>query len=138
MNDCIFCKIINKEIPDSIIYEDDKTLAMLDIAPATQKGGHTLVMPKKHYELFSEMSDEDAKAVSLTVKKLAKALLKFGDGLNILQNNKKVAGQYVPHVHFHMIPRFSNDGITVEKWVAHKYKDGKEMGDIAKKIKSFL
>ncbi len=138
MNNCIFCKIIKKEIPAAIIYEDKKTFAMLDIAPATAKGGHTLVMPKNHYELISEMSDDDTKAVSLTLKRLSKALLKFGDGLNILQNNKKVAGQYVNHVHFHLIPRFSGDGITVEKWVAHKYKDNKDMEETVKKIKSLL
>ncbi len=63
MKDCIFCKIIKKEISASIIYEDEKTFAFLDIAPASPKGGHTLVMPKNHYELVSEMSDEDSKAV---------------------------------------------------------------------------
>lgn len=138
MNDCIFCKIINKKIPSAIIYEDEKTFVMLDIAPATAKGGHTLVMPKKHYEFISEMPDDDIKAVSLTLKKLSKALLKFGEGLNVLQNNKKIAGQYINHVHFHLIPRFSGDGITVEKWVAHKYKDEREMDGIVKKIKSLL
>ena len=76
MKDCIFCKIINKDIPATILYEDDKTFVFLDIAPATQKGGHTLVMPKNHYELVSEMSDDDSKAVMLTIKKLALALSK--------------------------------------------------------------
>ena len=95
-------------------------------------------MPKKHYEIVSEMSDEDSKAVMLTIKKLSKALLKFGEGLNILQNNKKVAGQYVPHVHFHLVPRFENDRITIEKWTTHKYKDNKHMEETANKIKSLL
>jgi len=138
MNDCIFCKIIKKEIPASIVYEDSKTIAFLDIAPASPKGGHTLVMSKNHYELISEISDEDVKAVILTVKKLSKALLKFAEGLNIIQNNKRVAGQLVPHAHFHLIPRFVGDGITVEKWSAHKYKDSKEIEEVAAKIKKLL
>lgn len=137
-NECIFCKIIKKEIPTSVIYEDKKTIVFLDIAPATPRGGHTLVMPKKHYELVSEMSDDDAKAIILTIKKLSKALLKFGEGLNILQNNKKVAGQFVSHVHFHLIPRFPGDGITIEKWFARKYKDEKEIKEVENKIKSLL
>ncbi len=138
MTDCLFCKIVKKEISGPVIYEDSKTLAFLDIAPATQKGGHTLVMPKKHYELVTEMSDEDAKAVMNTIKKLSKALLKFGEGLNILQNNKRIAGQFIPHVHFHLIPRFENDGIRVEKWVSHRYKDDKERAEMAEKIKKLL
>ncbi len=138
MSDCLFCKIIKKEIPASIVYEDSKTIAFLDISPAQPKGGHTLVMPKNHYELVSSMSDEDSKYVMLTIKKLSKALLKFGEGMNIIQNNKKVAGQYVEHVHFHLIPRFSGDSVIVEKWSAHKYKNNKDIEDVASRIKSLL
>lgn len=135
--DCIFCKIIKGEIPCEKIYEDSKTLAFLDISPASPRGGHVLVMPKKHYELISDISDEDLCYLSKTVKKISKALLKYGPGLNIIQNNKKIAGQFVPHVHFHLIPRFENDGILIEKWQTHKYKDN-EMQEISKKIKSLL
>lgn len=138
MNNCIFCKIIKGEIKQDCIYEDSKTIAILDINPAQPRGGHTLVMPKKHYELFSDMPDVEAKAVMSTMLKVSKALMKFGEGLNVIQNNKKLAGQYVPHVHFHLIPRFSNDGVTIsEKWSSHRYKD-KEMEDVANKIKSLL
>ncbi len=94
-------------------------------------------MPKKHYELVSEMSNDDAIAVMVTMKKLSKALMKFEEGLNIIQNNKKVAGQFVPHVHFHVIPRFENDEITIEKWEANKYQDG-EMEKITKKLKQLF
>ena len=139
MKDCIFCKIIKKEIPETMLYEDDKTIAFLDIAPASPRGGHTLVIPKKHYEVISEMSDDDAKALMLSVKKLSKALLKFGEGLNVVQNNKKVAGQFVPHVHFHLIPRFEKDGIILGQPGNHrKYPDQKEKGKIINKIKSLL
>ncbi|MBS3152884.1 HIT family protein [Candidatus Woesearchaeota archaeon] len=138
MENCVFCKIIKKEISSSIVYEDEKTFAFLDISPASLEGGHTLVMPKNHYKFVSEMSDEDSKAIALTIKKLSKALLKFGEGMNIIQNNNKIAGQYVPHVHFHLIPRFKGDGITIEKWSSHKYKDNRAMEEIANKIKSLL
>lgn len=136
--DCVFCKIIKGEIKQASVYEDERTFVLLDIYPASKKGGHLLVMPKKHYEVITEMSDEDSRAVMWTIKKMSKALLKFGEGLNIIQNNKKVAGQYVPHVHFHLIPRFENDGIMIEKWAAGKYKDQKEMEDMAKKIQNLL
>ncbi len=131
MNNCVFCKIIKGEIKQDYIYEDSKTIAILDINPAQPKGGHTLVMPKKHYEIFSDMLESEAEAVMSTMLKLSKALMKFGEGLNIIQNNKRLAGQYVPHVHFHLIPRFDNDGVKIsEKWSSHKYKDGemKEIG----------
>jgi len=136
--DCVFCKIIKGEIKQDKIYEDDKTVALLDIYPASSKGGHTLVMPKNHYEVVSEMSEEDSKAVMLTIKKLSSALLKFGEGMNIIQNNKKIAGQFVPHVHFHLIPRFVNDGIIIsEKWSKNEYKNN-EMHEVASRIKSLL
>jgi len=138
MEDCIFCKIVKGEIPCYKIYEDKNTFAMLDISPASEKGGHTLVMPKKHYELITELSDEDAKSLMLAVKKVSKAVMEFGEGMNIIQNNKRIAGQFVPHLHFHLIPRFKDDGVTIEKWAAHKYKDNKEMESVADKIKSFL
>lgn len=136
--DCIFCRVIKGEIKQDFLYENEKSIAILDINPAQPKGGHVLVMPKKHYELVDEMDDESAQAVMLNIKRLSKALLKFGEGLNIIQNNKKIAGQYVPHVHFHLIPRFANDGVIIsEKWPSHKYK-GNEMNEVAAKIKKFL
>ncbi len=137
-NDCVFCKIISGEIKQSKIYEDERTVAFLDIYPASSKGGHTLVIPRKHYEIVTEMSDEDAKAVMLTIKKLSKALMKFGEGMNIIQNNKKAAGQFVNHVHFHLVPRFNNDGVIIsEKWAKNSYKDN-EMEEVAKRIQKLL
>ena len=135
-NNCIFCKIIKGEIPCTKIYEDKKTFAMLDISPASKKGGHTLVMPRKHYELITDLTDEDAKALMLTIKKVSKAILKFGEGMNIIQNNKKIAGQFVPHAHFHLIPRFENDGI---KFAArHLNYEGNEKSEYADKIRKFI
>ncbi|MBS3175234.1 HIT family protein [Candidatus Woesearchaeota archaeon] len=136
MENCVFCKIIKKEIPASIIYENVKTIAFLDVSPAAK--GHILVLPKNHHELFSDMNDEDSKALILTMKKISKGLLKFSEGLNIIQNNKKVAGQYVPHVHFHLIPRNFNDGITIsEKWNHYKYQN-KEIEETAEEIRKLI
>lgn len=137
MNDCLFCKIISGEIASEKIYEDEKTFAFLDIRPASQKGGHVLVMPKKHYELVSEMSDGDCAAVMKTIKRLSKALLEFGEGMNIVQNNRRVAGQYVKHVHFHLIPRFEGDGIVIEKWKTNAYKE-EDIKKVANAIKKLL
>ena len=135
MKDCIFCKIIKKEISADIIFEDSKTIAFLDINPASK--GHTLVMPKNHYELVSEISDKDCKELIITIKKISKALLKFNEGLNVVQNNKKVANQLVPHVHFHLIPRNDKDGIKIGEWSHVVYKNN-ESDNIIKKIKEFI
>lgn len=136
-NECVFCKIIKGEIKQDILYEDKDTAVLLDISPASKKGGHCLVMPKKHYELFSDIPESELEPLMKTIQKATKAVLKFGEGANIIQNNKRVAGQFVPHVHFHVIPRFEGDNICVEKWEVNKYKDG-EMREVAKKLKQFF
>lgn len=137
MTDCVFCKIIKGEIKQDKIYEDKDTIVILDIRPASKKGGHCLVMPKKHYELFSDVPEKELCETVKTLKKTVSALMKFGEGVNILQNNKRVAGQYVNHVHFHVIPRFTNDSITIEKWVSNEYKDG-EMAKKAVEIRALF
>lgn len=137
MNNCIFCKIVKGEIPCAKVYEDDETIAFLDIAPASPQGGHTLVLPKRHYELFTEVPEKELGSLTSSIKKVTAALLKISEGVNILQNNKSAAGQVVSHVHFHIIPRYKNDGIIVEKWIPHKYAEG-EMGKVAEQIKSLL
>ena len=135
--DCIFCKLIKKEIKTKIIYEDSKTFAFLDVRPASHKGGHTLVIPKKHYELLTDIPKPELSALIETVKKVTKALLKFADGVNVLQNNKPAAGQAIFHAHFHLIPRYKNDKIIIEKWAPHSYKEG-EMEKVGNKIKTLL
>lgn len=108
-NNCIFCKIVKKELPSKIVYENDNTLAFLDIYPISE--GHTIVIPKKHYENIEVIPEEELIYVIKTVKHLAKILHKNLnlEGYNILQNNFKAAGQVVPHFHFHIIPRNFND-----------------------------
>jgi len=110
---CIFCKIITGEIPCFKIYEDDNVLAFLDIKPVHP--GHTLVLPKKHVANLEEISVADLQAVILAVKKIGQKLKdKLGViGYNVSLNNDPVAGQEIPHLHFHIIPRKINDGLKL-------------------------
>ncbi len=108
--DCIFCKIINKEIPNYTVYEDENVLAFLDIFPCAL--GHTVVIPKKHFETPLEMSVDEYKNYSVGVQA---ALQKVNStlkpaGFNVGWNQNKVAGQAVSHLHTHIIPRFEGDG----------------------------
>ena len=108
---CIFCKIINGEIPCYKVYEDDKFLAFLDISQATI--GHTLVVPKKHYPNILSLEDNDILGVvSLVCKKIEKAL--DVHNFNILNNCGVKAGQTVDHFHIHIIPRYDNDTMKIE------------------------
>lgn len=111
MDDCIFCKIIKGEIPSTQLYEDEKTIAFLDIYPVAK--GHTLIIPKNHSATLYDITTEDAEAVGGTVSKVAKAVKKVlkCDGVNVYQGNEKAAMQEIFHVHFHVIPRFKDDGI---------------------------
>ncbi len=109
MADCIFCLITAGKIPSKKVYEDSKVLAFLDINPVAE--GHTLVVPKTHWETISQVPDAELGVIFGVVKKLATNLKeKLGaDGLNIMQNNGKAAGQEIPHFHVHIIPRKIDD-----------------------------
>lgn len=111
--DCIFCKIIAGELPSFKVYEDEKTIAFLDIRPVS--AGHTLVAPKIHSHNIFDIAPEDWAATSETVRKLAIAIEKGvrADGVNIAMNNREHAGQVVPHPHVHIIPRFKGDGLKL-------------------------
>jgi len=128
---CIFCQIISGELPSYKIYEDEKTLAFLDIKPVNP--GHTLVVPKKHYENLETIPAEELGSLMVAVKKVG-ALLKdkFGViGYNINENNDPLAGQLVPHLHFHIIPRREGDGLKL--WPGRDYAAG-EAEKIIKKL----
>jgi histidine triad (HIT) family protein len=112
MNDCIFCKIIRKEIPsENFVYENDKIVAFLDIAPSNK--GHTLVVPKAHYADLLETPDDVLAEIIVKTKKIAPAVMKAvgAQGFNSIFNTKPAAGQVVFHTHMHIIPRFTNDGL---------------------------
>ena len=132
-NDCIFCKIVKGEVPADKVYEDDNTFAFLDINPTT--AGHTLVIPKNHSETIMDMKKEDLDKLIETVQKVSIALEKYSEGVNLLQNNHEVAGQIVPHVHFHVIPRKAGDGVSLGHW--HK-AEGVDMKKVQEEIKGLL
>lgn len=112
---CIFCKIINKEIPASIIYEDEDVCAMLDIAQVTD--GHTLVMPKEHVDNILDCPPVLLSKIISVTQMLSKDILsKLGaKGVNVLTNANPAAGQSVMHFHMHIIPRYhEHDGLILK------------------------
>ena len=134
--DCIFCKIAAGQIPCNKIYEDEKVLAFLDIAPVSD--GHTLVMPKEHCTRVHNCSGQSFSAVAAVLPKIASAVSEAAgaDGYNVLCNNGRAAGQLVEHLHFHIIPRKTGDGVF-SHWPAFKYPQGKAE-KIAEQIRAKL
>jgi len=134
MND-IFSRIIAGEIPCTKVYEDDKTLAFLDINPKNK--GHTLVVPKKKAVSVEELDPAYAAALMHTIQKVSKAIKKaYGEHYNILANNGRHAGQVVDYVHFHIIPRHENDGFHFSADYK-RYAPGEDE-KVAEKIKANL
>jgi len=137
MMDCIFCKFVAKEIPCSIVYEDDNVFAFLDINPAAS--GHTLLIPKKHSPDVHEASVNDLHNMVEGLQKVSTALKKsLGcEGISVRMNNGEnpETGQLVRHIHFHIIPRYAGDGLT--DWPRSKYEEG-QIEELAEKIRSSL
>ena len=133
--DCIFCKIVAGEMPSFKVYEDENTMAFLDIFPAAK--GHTLVVPKEHTGNIFEISSKTWGQVQETVRKLAGPIEKAlkADGLNLAMNNREHAGQIVDHAHVHLIPRFKGDGLKL--WPHGKYAEG-EANEVAEKIRATI
>ena len=103
MDNCLFCKIINHQIPSNIIYEDELVIVILDVSPVSK--GHCLIMPKKHYKNLIECDFDTLQAINEAMIKVSKALLKtFASGINILSNINECAGQTIMHAHIHLIP----------------------------------
>lgn len=119
MSDCIFCKIVNGEIPAAKVYENEHVLAFLDISQVTK--GHTLVIPKVHKENVYELTEEIAGNLFKEVPKIANAIKKAYDpiGLNTLNNNGEHAGQSVFHFHMHLIPRYGKGDGFGAVWKTH-------------------
>ena len=120
--DCVFCKIVAGQIPCYRLFEDDHILAFLDIGPVAP--GHCLIVPKKHYETLDQVPESDdalLAAVLQAVPKLARAVTAATGttAWNLLQNNGRIAGQAVDHVHFHIIPRTPEDALGY-RWPAAK------------------
>lgn len=136
MENCIFCKIISGDIPSTVLYEDEDFKAIMDISPASK--GHVILLTKKHFENIFELEDDEAKKVLIITRKIATAMkeeLKC-EGINLLQNNGEIAGQTVFHIHFHLIPRYKDDKVTIS-WTKGKYKDD-DAAELAEKIKKHI
>lgn len=126
----IFCQIIEGKIPSTKIYEDEQVLAILDISQATY--GHCLVMPKKHYTDVLHISEEELASLMIRVQRVAKRILeKLGTkDCNIITNCGELSGQSIPHLHFHILPRYLDDDLRIE-YKNHSYS----LQEIAEKIK---
>jgi histidine triad (HIT) family protein len=133
--DCLFCKIIRGEIPAKKVYEDAVSFAFLDINP--RNPGHTLVIPKDHFETLLDMPDDQAAEYFKSVKKVA-GMVKNGvnaQGLSVSSSNGQSAGQVVAHQHFHVIPRFATEGpVGLEGILPAKRLDDKTMDQLVMAI----
>jgi histidine triad (HIT) family protein len=114
--DCIFCKIVAGELPAQIVDEDERTIAFMDIAPATR--GHALVIPREHARDLLEVSPEDLQATAAAAQRLAcRASERLGaDGINLLNSCGAAAWQTVFHFHVHVIPRYEDDPLRLP-WI---------------------
>jgi histidine triad (HIT) family protein len=138
MNDdsCIFCRIAQKQIPASLVYEDEKVMAFLDIRPLNE--GHTLVIPKEHYENIFDIPQEliaylhgITKRVALAVEKATQA-----DGISIIQQNGKAASQEIFHLHIHVIPQY--EGKKLPRFSEISEADKEKLSQTAAKIRQYL
>ncbi|TKJ32753.1 MAG: hypothetical protein CEE38_22575 [Planctomycetes bacterium B3_Pla] len=130
---CLFCKMVAGQIPVTKVYEDEVVLVFLDIGPISD--GHTLVIPRQHFERLDDCPAELLGRVFSSLGKIAGAVATAmnSDGYNLLCNNGRAAGQIVEHLHFHIIPRNAGDGLF-GNWPSYKYEEGK-IETIAGKIR---
>ncbi len=132
MDNCIFCKIISGDIPSATIYENDEFKVILDRFPSNI--GHVLILTKKHYANIFEIDEDVAGRLFKLAVKVAKHMnetLNF-EAMNIVQNNGELAGQTVHHFHLHLIPRYTNDKVSV-KWEQLDLTD-EQIAEIQKKL----
>jgi len=128
---CVFCKIVAGEIPSKKVYEDDDIIAILDLSQAQK--GHTLVIPKKHFDTFLDADTKTAMHVAEVCQSLAIKIKNnlHADGVNILNNSYEAAGQTVMHMHVHIIPRYKDDDLQIN-FVDHS--DKYNLDDVLKEI----
>ncbi|PIR01906.1 MAG: HIT family protein [Candidatus Nealsonbacteria bacterium CG_4_9_14_3_um_filter_35_11] len=136
MENCIFCQIIKKELPASIIFEDEQVLAFLEINPLAE--GHTLVVPKEHFENIFDIEEDLLKKIIFVSKKISEKMKEAlgTEGVNLVQRSGIVAEQGVFHFHLHIIPRKKNDNINLENWWRQKTKEisPEKLEEIASKL----
>jgi|TARA_B110000438_G_scaffold262318_1_gene273537 histidine triad (HIT) family protein len=132
---CIFCDILDGKREAHIVYEDEYHISFLDKYPIDD--GHTLVIPKKHYERITDMDSKDVGKIFSLVPKIAKAVLDGAgaDAFSLAQNNGKAAKQIIPHVHIHIIPRYNNKGTV---WTKRQIPTDDVLSELAQKIKDAI
>ncbi len=137
MSDCIFCRIVRGDLPSTRIWEDDAVLAFMDIGPIIK--GHTLVIPKQHLDPLTAVPPPLLGRLMEAVQRIMRAQIAGlrANGVNVHQTNGAAAGQVVPHVHFHVIPRFAHDGHSWN-WRAGSYQGAAEMAEWADRIRGAL
>ena len=133
---CIFCRIVQRQVPASLVFEDEKVMAFLDIRPLNE--GHTLVIPKAHYESIFDIPKESiaylhgiTKRIAIAVEKATKA-----DGISIIQQNGKAAGQDIFHLHVHVIPRYEDQKLPSFSEISEV--DREKLSQTAQKIRKYL
>lgn len=136
-DNCVFCKIVTGRIPSTKVYEDGEVLAFIDIGPIVK--GHVLVIPKEHFDPLTAVPARLLGRVMEAVQKVAAAQIAGlgADGVNLHQANGAAAGQVVPHVHFHVIPRFNDDGHRWN-WKSTTYATAAEASALADRLRAAL
>lgn len=138
MEDCIFCSIAARTANSTVVYEDEHSLAFLDIIPLNP--GHTLVIPKRHYPSMNEMPPEEVGRLFVSVAKVMRGVRKASkaDGINIGQSNGRAASQEVFHIHVHIIPRYNNDSQGGLTFPERKKMQPQDMEAIGKQIRQAI
>jgi histidine triad (HIT) family protein len=131
--DCIFCKVLAGEIPSESVYEDEHTVAVMDINPWTR--GHVVVVPRRHAENLFEISDEDLQHVIVAAKRVATKVRDTldCDGVNLLQSNGRAAWQTIFHLHVHVIPRYEDDPLQLP--IRPEPAEPEELAQVAREIR---
>ena len=135
-DNCLFCRIVSGELPATIVYEDDNSVAFLDHRPLFH--GHTLLVPREHVETLGELSPKIVGPYFEAAQVLARAVESAMDaeGTFVAMNNR--VSQSVPHLHVHVVPRRKKDGLKGFFWPRTKYKSNEEMEEVKKKIVTAL
>lgn len=134
----MFCKFAKKEIETAVCFENNDVLAFMDINPAGKLSGHTLVISKKHYASISDCDDKTLFELMKAIKLLVPAIKQVAgaDGVNIIRNEGKAAGELIPHIHFHIIPRKHGDGILFD--TERRNAEPLELSETAQSIRNAI
>ena len=136
MTECVFCRIRDGAIAADKVFENEKTFAILDINPISW--GHTLVLPRDHYETWTDLPPEILAELATAAQTVARGIVKAAkaEGFNLLMNNHRCSGQAIPHAHFHVIPRKTGDGVKYN-WATKPY-DGDAVKKVVEQIREAL